>query len=109
MCSTINVSMSFFLKEPAAINWQQGNLNNAGVRRRRFSVSAESVSPEDTLVLDTAPKSNDEKTAIRAATSEHFVFKLLNSEQYEQVIQAMSKKQLPKHSVIAQQGAYADR
>ncbi|KAI8143231.1 cyclic nucleotide-binding-like protein [Fennellomyces sp. T-0311] len=112
MCSTIepNISLTYPM-ESRVVNDIKRSQSDVGeqVRQRRFSVSAESIQPKDHLILDIVHKSSHEEAVIRAATFDHFAFMLLNPDQYEQVVQAMSKKGVPKHSIITQQGDYADR
>ncbi|OBZ86427.1 cAMP-dependent protein kinase regulatory subunit [Choanephora cucurbitarum] len=80
-------------------------------RGRRTSVSAESMQPSQhtqefkKIVI---PKSDEQRESIRAAIGNNFLFKNLDEEQYEDVVNAMAEKRISAQTLIIEQGAVGD-
>lgn len=79
-------------------------------RGRRTSVSAESIAPSQNqdYVKTVIHKSDDQKQRIQAAIGNNFLFKNLDEEQYNDVINAMAEKQVEKGATVIEQGAVGD-
>ena len=80
---------------------------------RRTSVSAESMSPQlsetRTRAAHTqAPKSEDQQQRIRAATSDIFLFRNLEPEQYQAALQAMEEVHQQAGDIVIKQGDQGD-
>lgn len=76
-------------------------------RRRRTSVSAESMAPssEKEYAKLVIPKSDEQRNRINAAIHANFLFKSLDEEQFQEVVDAMAEKKVgPGEEVIVQGG-----
>ncbi|KAI9013841.1 camp-dependent protein kinase regulatory subunit [Phycomyces nitens] len=79
-------------------------------RDRRTSVSAESMAPTQgrDFVKTVIPKSPEQCARIRESVGNNFLFRSLDEEQYQDVVDAMAEKQLPVHERVIEQGAVGD-
>ncbi|KAI8332812.1 cyclic nucleotide-binding-like protein [Chlamydoabsidia padenii] len=78
-------------------------------RDRRTSVSAESIAPSQDFVKTTIiPKTSDQCDRIRSSVGNNFLFKHLDEEQAQAVVDAMAEKQVQEGDVIIEQGGVGD-
>ncbi|OAD68508.1 protein kinase A regulatory subunit [Phycomyces blakesleeanus NRRL 1555(-)] len=81
-------------------------------RGRRTSVSAESMTPlargDKDYIQKIIPKTNAQKEQIQAAIRNNFLFRNLDENQHQDIINAMSEKQVLPNEVVIQQGAIGD-
>ncbi|CAO3679865.1 hypothetical protein G6F70_006406 [Rhizopus microsporus] len=77
-------------------------------RGRRTSVSAESMQPTFRTEKIVIPKSDDQRAKIRTAISTNFLFKHLDDEQYQDVVNAMTEKKVKQGEHVIEQGAVGD-
>ncbi|KAG0744219.1 hypothetical protein G6F62_008110 [Rhizopus arrhizus] len=77
-------------------------------RGRRTSVSAESMAPTQDFIKVVIPKSQSQAERIRVSVSSNFLFRNLDEEQYQDVVNAMSEKQVESGTVVIEQGAVGD-
>ncbi|KAI8142610.1 cAMP dependent protein kinase regulatory subunit [Fennellomyces sp. T-0311] len=79
-------------------------------RDRRTSVSAESMAPTQgrDFVKQVIPKNEDQSERIRASVGNNFLFKNLDEEQYQDVVNAMAEKHVSMGETIIEQGAVGD-
>lgn len=79
-------------------------------RGRRSSVSAESMVPStsDNFEKVVVPKSEEQRARIRIAISGNFLFKDLDEDQLNDVVDAMSEKQVATGDEIIKQGGVGD-
>lgn len=90
---------------PVTISPQQQNYN----RNRRTSVSAESMAPSSQgFVKKVVPKSQEEIEGIRKSVGTNFLFKNLDEEHHQDVVDAMVAMCVKKGSAIIEQGGVGD-
>ncbi|KAI9271630.1 cAMP dependent protein kinase regulatory subunit [Phascolomyces articulosus] len=79
-------------------------------RDRRTSVSAESMAPThgNDFVKQVIPKTEDQCQRIRASVGNNFLFKHLDEEQYQDVVNAMAEKHVSMGHTIIEQGGVGD-
>ncbi|KAI8902129.1 cyclic nucleotide-binding-like protein [Globomyces pollinis-pini] len=80
-------------------------------RGRRTSVSAESMAPTDAdteYVKVNIPKSQEQRKRIETSIRGNFLFKSLDDEQYNDVVNAMAEKRVQPEEVIITQGGIGD-
>ncbi|ORY91215.1 cAMP dependent protein kinase regulatory subunit [Syncephalastrum racemosum] len=80
-------------------------------RGRRVSVSAESIQPSLHLNREDYPKhpkSEAQRESILNAISQNFLFRTLDDDQRDTVIDAMEEKRVPADTVVIEQGAEGD-
>ncbi|KAJ8651760.1 hypothetical protein O0I10_012670 [Lichtheimia ornata] len=79
-------------------------------RDRRTSVSAESMAPTqgNDYVKQVIPKSDSQRERIRSSVGNNFLFRNLDEEQYEDVVDAMAEKHVANGDVVIEQGAVGD-
>lgn len=79
-------------------------------RDRRTSVSAESMAPTqgNDYVKQVIPKSDSQRERIRSSVGNNFLFRNLDEEQYEDVVDAMAEKPVANGDVVIEQGAVGD-
>lgn len=79
-------------------------------RDRRTSVSAESMAPTQgrDFVKKVIPKGQDQCDRIRLSVGNNFLFKNLDEEQYQDVVNAMEEKHVSGGHTIIEQGAVGD-
>ncbi|KAI9019387.1 camp-dependent protein kinase regulatory subunit [Phycomyces nitens] len=79
-------------------------------RDRRTSVSAESMAPTQgrDFVKTVIPKSPEQCARIRESVENNFLFRNLDEEQYQDVVDAMAEKRLPVKEHVIEQGAVGD-
>ncbi|KAI7899092.1 cyclic nucleotide-binding-like protein [Cokeromyces recurvatus] len=83
-------------------------------RGRRTSVSAESITPSftatDTMMTKKKwiPKTDSQLHAIQESVRHNFLFKNLDEEHYEDVMNVMVEKQVESGTVVIEQGATGD-
>lgn len=78
-------------------------------RGRRTSVSAESMTPSfNGFVKTVISKTDDQRRRIQLAIASNFLFRNLDENQYEDMINAMSEKQVRANEKVIQQGAIGD-
>ena len=82
----------------------------ANTRGRRTSVSAESMAPttDDNYVKVNIPKTDEQRKRIESAISQNFLFKRLEEEQYNDVVNAMSEKRVSAGEEVIKQGGIGD-
>ncbi|CDS02636.1 hypothetical protein LRAMOSA00041 [Lichtheimia ramosa] len=77
-------------------------------RGRRTSVSAESMTPSkkrgQLFQMPVIPKTQQQRERIREAIANNFLFKSLDENQYEDVVNAMSEKRVQPDEKVIQQG-----
>ncbi|KAI9323764.1 cyclic nucleotide-binding-like protein [Dichotomocladium elegans] len=85
------------------------NSNNYN-RGRRTSVSAESMTPSKHKDFKTPviAKTAEQQKRIREAIASNFLFKSLDENQYEDVVNAMNEKQIIHDEQVIRQGAVGD-
>ncbi|ORZ21517.1 cyclic nucleotide-binding-like protein [Absidia repens] len=79
-------------------------------RDRRTSVSAESIAPSQTqdFVKTVIPKTTEQCDRIRFSVGNNFLFKHLDEEQAQDVVDAMAEKHVATGDTIIEQGAVGD-
>lgn len=80
-------------------------------RERRTSVSAESMAPtadDQEWVKINIPKSDEQRKRIQESISQNFLFKHLDEEQYNDVVNAMAEKKVLKGDEVIKQGGIGD-
>ncbi|KAI8840252.1 cyclic nucleotide-binding-like protein [Chytridium lagenaria] len=79
-------------------------------RGRRTSVSAESMAPttDKDYIKIIIPKSDTQKSRIQASIQNNFLFRSCDEEQYTDVVNAMSEKQVVKGEEVITQGGVGD-
>ncbi|KAI9321490.1 camp-dependent protein kinase regulatory subunit [Dichotomocladium elegans] len=79
-------------------------------RDRRTSVSAESMAPSQgrDYVKQVIPKNQDQCDRIRSSVGNNFLFKNLDEEQYQDVVNAMAEKSVSLGQTVIEQGAVGD-
>ncbi|KAH8556344.1 cyclic nucleotide-binding-like protein [Umbelopsis sp. PMI_123] len=79
-------------------------------RGRRTSVSAESIAPSQNqdYVKTIIPKSNEQKSRILASIGNNFLFRNLDEEQYNDVVNAMAEKKVSSGTNVIEQGGVGD-
>ncbi|ORE03966.1 camp-dependent protein kinase regulatory subunit [Rhizopus microsporus var. microsporus] len=79
------------------------------MQNRRVSVSAESIQPDKLARLEkNIPKSTAEQDMIYQSLSSHFLFKTIEEEQREEIIQIMEQKTFPAGTHVIEQGGEGD-
>lgn len=78
--------------------------------RRRFSVSSESFDPETikNVKTKTTPKSEEVKNTIRKIVQGNVMFKHLNEEELDEVVDSMEEVEFEPHVSVIKQGAIVD-
>ncbi|KAG1143933.1 hypothetical protein G6F37_012117 [Rhizopus arrhizus] len=77
-------------------------------RGRRTSVSAESMQPTFRTEKMVIHKSDEQRARIQIAISDNFLFKHLDDEQYQDVMNAMAIKKVAKGVRVIEQGGVGD-
>lgn len=79
-------------------------------KERRFSISAEPYTPSEQRRYEriVVPKDDATKTRIRRCVENNLLFRNLDKEQLEQVIDAMFEKRIPRNVEIIRQGDEGD-
>ncbi|KAJ8659552.1 hypothetical protein O0I10_004529 [Lichtheimia ornata] len=79
-------------------------------RDRRTSVSAESMAPTQgrDFVKQVIPKTQEQCERIRASVGNNFLFKNLDEEQYQDVVNAMAEKRVALDETVIEQGGVGD-
>ncbi|KAI7866238.1 cyclic nucleotide-binding-like protein [Spinellus fusiger] len=79
-------------------------------RDRRISVSAESMAPTHgrDFIKKVVPKNEHQRTCIRNSIGNNFLFRNLDEEQYQDVIDAMVEKHMAANERVIEQGAVGD-
>jgi cAMP-dependent protein kinase regulator len=79
-------------------------------RDRRTSVSAESIAPSQSqdFIKTVIPKTTEQCDRIRFSVGNNFLFKHLDEEQAQDVVDAMAEKQVDQGDRIIEQGAVGD-
>ncbi|KAL9549120.1 hypothetical protein MBANPS3_005365 [Mucor bainieri] len=77
-------------------------------RNRRVSVSAESLQPSQKLHKKKIPKSQQEVDMISNSLKSHFLYKTLEQDQRQDVIDCMEEKRFRQGDVVIEQGAVGD-
>ncbi|KAI7831146.1 cyclic nucleotide-binding-like protein [Gamsiella multidivaricata] len=76
---------------------------------RRTSVSAESMVPSHQNYVKTViPKTEEQRRRIEASISNNFLFKNLDEDQHEDVVNAMTEKRFQRNDNVIEQGAVGD-
>ncbi|KAF8974968.1 hypothetical protein BGZ46_009544 [Entomortierella lignicola] len=79
------------------------------MRGRRTSVSAESMVPSHQNYVKTViPKTDEQRRRIEVSISNNFLFKNLDEDQHEDVVNAMTEKRFPRGVNVIEQGAVGD-
>ncbi|KAI1321587.1 hypothetical protein EDD11_003067 [Mortierella claussenii] len=79
------------------------------MRGRRTSVSAESMVPSHQNYVKTViPKTEEQRRRIEASISNNFLFKNLDEDQHEDVVNAMTEKRFQRGDHVIEQGAVGD-
>ncbi|KAF8933255.1 cyclic nucleotide-binding-like protein [Dissophora ornata] len=79
------------------------------MRGRRTSVSAESMVPSHQNYVKTViPKTEEQRRRIETSISNNFLFKNLDEDQYEDVVNAMTEKRFQRNVKVIEQGAVGD-
>eukprot|EP01123_Difflugia_compressa_P010465 TRINITY_DN3836_c0_g1_i1.p1 TRINITY_DN3836_c0_g1~~TRINITY_DN3836_c0_g1_i1.p1 ORF type:complete len:525 (-),score=71.76 TRINITY_DN3836_c0_g1_i1:319-1698(-) len=93
-------------RPPVQVNYPPGY----DPQKRRYSVSSESFSPEQfrDVKLPVIPKPEEVKKRIRTTVQGNCLFKHLDDEELDEVVDAMDEVQYAPHSVVIKQGAFAD-
>lgn len=79
------------------------------IRDRRPSVSAESMVPShQSYVKIVIPKTDEQRRRIEASISNNFLFKNLDEDQHEDVVNAMTEKRFKCNENVIEQGAVGD-
>lgn len=83
---------------------------NSAIFARRTSVSAESIAVDSDTnePLPVFPKTEDQLKRIKAAISNHFIFRDLDEEQETGVLNAMQERPAMKNEVVIRQGDVGD-
>ncbi|KAI8377997.1 camp-dependent protein kinase regulatory subunit [Radiomyces spectabilis] len=79
-------------------------------RDRRTSVSAESMAPTNgkDYIKTVIPKAQDQCDRIRVSVSNNFLFRNLDEDQHQDVVNAMAEKRVCVDEVVIEQGAVGD-
>ncbi|KAF9569978.1 hypothetical protein EC968_002379 [Mortierella alpina] len=81
----------------------------AYLRNRRTSVSAESLTPgHQNYVKTVVPKTAEQRRRIEVSISNNFLFKNLDEDQHEDVVNAMTEKRFKCGDNVIEQGAVGD-
>ncbi|KAG0209833.1 hypothetical protein BGX28_009939 [Mortierella sp. GBA30] len=81
----------------------------AYMRNRRTSVSAESMVPNHQNYVKTViPKTDEQRRRIEVSISNNFLFKNLDEDQHEDVVNAMTEKRFKRGDNVIEQGAVGD-
>lgn len=79
------------------------------MRGRRTSVSAESMVPShQNYVKMVIPKTPEQRRRIEVSISNNFLFKNLDEDQHEDVVNAMTEKRFKRNENVIEQGAVGD-
>jgi cAMP-dependent protein kinase regulator len=79
------------------------------IQHRRVSVSAESMQPQTLRsAYRKVPKSKEEQDVIHRSLTSHFLFKTIEEEQRQEVVQIMEAKRFPAGAHVIDQGAAGD-
>ncbi|KAF9425480.1 hypothetical protein BGZ76_003216 [Entomortierella beljakovae] len=79
------------------------------LRGRRTSVSAESMVPShQNYVKTVVPKTDEQRRRIEVSISNNFLFKNLDEDQHEDVVNAMTEKRFSRGTDVIEQGAVGD-
>lgn len=79
------------------------------IQNRRVSVSAESMQPQTLRsAYRKVPKSKEEQDVIHRSLTSHFLFKTIEEEQRQEVVQIMEAKRFPAGAHVIDQGAAGD-
>ncbi|GJJ68813.1 cAMP-dependent protein kinase regulator [Entomortierella parvispora] len=82
---------------------------NFMLRNRRTSVSAESMVPSHQNYVKTViPKTDEQRRRIEVSISNNFLFKNLDEDQHEDVVNAMTEKRFKRGDNVIEQGAVGD-
>ncbi|KAI8647583.1 cAMP dependent protein kinase regulatory subunit [Parasitella parasitica] len=81
---------------------------NTNLRNRRVSVSAESLQPTQKTQKKKIPKPQAEIDMITSSLQCHFLYKTLEEDQRQDVIDCMEEKRFRKGDVVIEQGAVGD-
>jgi CRP-like cAMP-binding protein len=82
---------------------------NYMLRGRRTSVSAESMVPSHQNYVKTViPKTDEQRRRIEVSISNNFLFKNLDEDQHEDVVNAMTEKRFKCKDNVIEQGAVGD-
>lgn len=81
---------------------------NTSFRNRRVSVSAESLQPSHKLQKKRIPKSQEEMDMISKSLQCHFLYKTLEEDQLQDVIDCMEEKKFHQGDIVIEQGAVGD-
>ncbi|KAG0094199.1 hypothetical protein BGZ93_007492 [Podila epicladia] len=85
------------------------NLAASYMRGRRPSVSAESMVPSHQNYVKTViPKSAEQRKRIEVSIASNFLFKNLDEDQHEDVVNAMAEKRFKRGENVIEQGAVGD-
>lgn len=77
-------------------------------RGRRTSVSAESMAPTQDFVKVVIPKTETQAERIKVSIGNNFLFRNLDEEQYQDVVNAMAEKRVESGTIVIEQGAVGD-
>ncbi|KAL0093284.1 protein kinase A regulatory subunit [Phycomyces blakesleeanus] len=84
-------------------------LNVPFSRGRRTSVSAESIQPSQTpLKKIVIPKDAEQRKQIRAAIQNNFLFKNMDDDQYNDIVNAMAERKVDEGQIVIKQGGVGD-
>lgn len=75
---------------------------------RRTSVSAESIKPNKVTTKTIIPKSDQQKAFLQESLKKNFLFKNLQTEQYDDVLNAMNKIKVTKGKWVIEEGDDGD-
>ncbi|KAG0331648.1 hypothetical protein BG004_001558 [Podila humilis] len=79
------------------------------IRGRRPSVSAESMVPSHQNYVKTViPKTQEQRSRIEVSIASNFLFKNLDEDQHEDVVNAMAEKRFNRGQNVIEQGAVGD-
>lgn len=79
-----------------------------GTRNRRTSVSAESMAPTESFIKKVIPKTTEQAENIQKSVANNFLFKNMDEEHYQDIVNAMIEKPVRKGETIIEQGAVGD-
>ncbi|KAJ8659676.1 hypothetical protein O0I10_004655 [Lichtheimia ornata] len=79
-------------------------------RERRQSVSAESFDPDNTSTLHFTqyPKTSHQRARIDTAIANNFLFRNLDQDLRQHVVDTMAEKHIPNGTIVVQQGSIGD-
>ncbi|KAI9025252.1 cAMP dependent protein kinase regulatory subunit [Phycomyces nitens] len=84
-------------------------LNVPFSRGRRTSVSAESIQPSQTpLKKIVIPKDIEQRKQIRSAIQNNFLFKNMDDDQYNDIVNAMAERRVEDGQIVIKQGGVGD-